>query len=267
MGVALSYRDSVRDIATYNYKVVATNACGVGNESVQSIVRGVASYPYKHDFVDGIGYFTVNDNNADGVTWHYYDDRFMGCMRYMSSELNNADDWLISPPIYLSDNISYQVEYCCCVGLSIYPESMRVMMGRVPHPNDMSVVIDELLDFTFINDTTIIAPFDVPLSGNYYIGFQASGRADSYSILLRNVAVNKYYQASATLNSNDEVRVWGATGCIMAQGSADTVIEVYNLSGLMVGAFTTTTMPYSYPISAGVYMVRCGKDVTKVVVR
>lgn len=267
VGVALSYRDSVRDIATYNYKVVATNACGVGNESVQSIVRGVASYPYKHDFVDGIGYFTVNDNNADGVTWHYYDDRFMGCMRYMSSELNNADDWLISPPIYLSDSIRYQVEYSCCVGLSIYPESMRVMMGRVPRPNDMSVVIDELLDFTFINDTTIIAPFDVPLSGNYYIGFQASGRADSYSILLRNVAVNKYYQASAILNSNDEVRVWGATGCIMVQGCADTVIEVYNLSGLMVGTFTTTTMPYSYPISAGVYMVRCGKDVTKVVVR
>lgn len=267
LGMALSYRDSVGIIDNYTYKVVAANACGVGEEVSQDVVRGVAAFPYSHNFVEGLGYFTVCDNNADGVTWHYYEERFMGCMRYMSSEVNAADDWLISPPIYLSDSIRYQIEYSCCAGLSIYPESMRVLLGRTPLPNAMSVVVDELQDFTFINDTCIVAPFEVSLSGNYYLAFQANSEADRYAVLLREMAIGKYNPMSVAAVAVEQSRVWGADGCIKIQSCNNAVVEVFDIAGNKVATIVTTSTPCIYPVSRGIYFVRCGYSTHKVVVR
>lgn len=267
LGAPLSYCDSVGDIANYTYKVVAANEYGAGVEAVQEVVRGVAPFPFQHDFVDGLGYFTICDNNADGITWHYYEDRFMGCMRYMSSADKSADDWLISPPMYLSDKIRYQIEYSCCAGLSIYPESMRVLLGRTPQPNAMSAVVSELQDFTFINDTCIVAPFDIVVPGYYYLAFQANSRADSYAILLRNMAINEYDPMSVGAVAVGQCRIWGGYGYIGVQDDCDAVVEVYDVAGNKVATFVATSGITTQPLSAGIYIVRCGSNIRKIVVR
>ena len=265
-GEKLVYCDSVGEIATYEYKAVVGNTHGIGPEVVRRVVRGVAAFPFSHDFTEGIGYFTVKDNNGDGTTWHYYEERYMGCMRYMSSEVNAADDWLISPPIYLDNSLKYQVEYSCCVGLSIYPESLRVLLGTLPQPNTMSVV-DVLQDFTFINDTSIIAPFNIAHSGEYYIAFQVNTPTDGYSVLLRNMAVNEYDPLSVQSVTDADCRVWSAKGTLNVSSDTKTDVKVFDLSGTLVDNFETDAGQYTVAISQGVYFVKVGAKVHKVIVR
>ena len=266
-GETITYRDSVSVIDNYNYRLVATNEAGNSQPAEQSIVRGVADYPFAHDFMQGVGFFTTIDHNHDGTTWHFYDDRFMGCMRYMSSASVAADDWLVTPPIYLTDSIRYQVEYSCCAGHSHYPESLRVVMGRTPQPNAMSVVIDELYDFTFISDTVIVVPFDVSVSDIYYLAFQAVSQADSYAILMRNVKINEYNPMSVSSPQYTSARVWGGMGCIITHVTPGSEVVIYNIDGKVVDRFTASRDVQSRNIIQGVYIVYVDGVRRKVVVR
>lgn len=267
-GASITYRDSVCEIGNYDYTIVAKNTSGSSSPVTRSIVRGIATFPFSHDFADGAGFFTTIDNNNDDVTWHFYDDRFLGCMRYLSSETHAADDWLITPPIFLADSIRYQVEYSCCAGHSHYPESIRVILGRTPQPNAMSMVIDDLIEFTTISpDTCVIVPFDIPVSGVYYMAFQAISPADSYAILFRNVAVNEYDPMSVSLPMSDSCKVWGSVGSIVVDAISENDILIYHLDGRLVEKRKTKTHRQHIVIAPGMYIVCIDNVPTKVVVR
>lgn len=263
-GTLISHNDHVESLGTYHYEIVASNEAGEGNSTSKSIVCGAATAPYKCDFTHGAPYFTIIDNNNDGVTWHYNEERFMGCMRYLSSEKQDADDWLITPPLHLSSNTHYQITYSCCAGLSFYPESMRVVMGLQPQPNVMSMVIDDLTNFTFINDSTITATFSTPLTGYYYIAFQATSPADSYAIILRSVEIDYALSASNTLSDN--TKVWGDDNRIYYSCPTGSDITLYDTMGHIVLQITTTTTPGSYHMTAGVYIAKVGNSTHKIVV-
>jgi len=263
----ITYNDTVDVLDNYTYRVLATNSNGIGIETSQTIRAGAATFPFAHSFDNGIGYFTTIDNNNDATSWHYYDGRFMGCMRYMSNRDNAADDWLISPPIYLSDSIRYQIEFECCAGHSSYPESMRIVMGRSPHPNDMSVLLKSLDNFTIITDTTIIAPIDIYASGIYYIAFQATSQADSYAILLRNMCINQYNPMSVAQYEADNIRVYGNQGAIVVHTPNPSDVYIYNSQGMLIDKFTTDTPITHRSISAGIYWVRVENYSHAIVVR
>lgn len=263
----IAYNDTVDALDNYTYRALATNSNGTGIETSQTIRAGAATFPFAHSFDNGIGYFTICDNNNDATSWHYYEGRFMGCMRYMSNRDNVADDWLISPPIYLSDSIRYQIEFDCCTGHSYYPESMRIVMGRSPHPNDMSVLLNSLDSFTNITDTTIIAPIDIYASGIYYIAFQATSQADSYAILLRNMSINQYNPMSVAWYEADLFRVYGTQGAIIVHSPNPSEVYIYNSQGMLTDKFTTDTPEIHRSISAGIYWVRVENYSHVVVVR
>lgn len=266
-GEEIVYRDSVSGIDEYTYRIVAVNSSGRSEIVEKSMIRGVANYPFAYDFVNGVGFFTIIDNNRDGATWHFYEDRFMGCMRYMSSESNDADDWLVTPPIYLSDSIRYQIEYSCCAGHSYYPESMRVLMGRTPQPNSMSVLIDDVEDFTCITDTCIVAPFDIWASGIYYIAFQVVSPADSYAMLMRNVKIDEYDPMSVTKTCVTEGIAWGGDGCIMVDVETDSHVIIYSLDGRIVDKFVAQSDTIRCNVVQGIYIVDVEGVRVKVVVR
>ncbi len=267
-GEMISHRDSVSELGDYTYTIVAKNKSGSSMPVTRNLVRGIATFPFSQDFADGAGFFTINDNNNDDVTWHFYEDRFLGCMRYLSSETQAADDWLISPPIFLADSIRYQVEYSCCAGHSHYPESMRVILGRTPQPNAMSMVLDELVDFTSISvDTNIVVPFDIPVSGIYYLAFQAVSPADSYAILFRKVEVNEYDPLSVSLHKSDACKVWGGVGCIVVDAISGSDITIYRIDGQLVDKCVASVNCRHIEIPSGVYVVRVDDVTARVVVR
>ena len=263
-GEVISYNDTLDTIDHYTYKVLAKNHAGAGNEATKSIVAGIAPFPFRYNFSDGMGFFNITDNNADGVTWHYHDERFGGCMRYTSSALNNADDWLFAPPVYLDGSMRYQVEYSCCVGLSSYPESMSVMLGFTPNPQDMSLTVSKLHDFSFIKDTVIVAPFEVHVPGIYYIAFHAYSRADSYAILLRSIEIDEYDPNSVSSPVTHNI-VRGGTGCIEIITQEAINVRIYNLLGEEVNTFIAHSNT-RYETASGIYIVHAGKTIQKIVV-
>ena len=264
-GEYIAYSDTVDTIDSYTYNIVTVNENGASSASQKDIVAGIAPFPYRHNFVDGIGYCTIDDHNRDGITWHHYTDRFGGCMRYLSSATNDADDWLFTPPLYLDGSIRYQVEYSCCAGLSSYPESMSVMIGFVPRPEEMSVVVKRLSDFTFINDTVIVVPFEAHVPGIYYMAFRANSKADSYAILLRSIAINEYDPNSVTTTITDN-RVTGGRGYIEVATTHPTTVHIYNLLGVEVDTFTSHNTT-QYNIASGIYLVQIGSEAHKIIVQ
>ena len=264
-GNIVLYNDTVDGLDNYTYTVAVVNESGASNASQKSIIAGIAPFPYRHSFADGIGYCSIIDHNTDGVTWHFFDERLGGCMRYLSSATNDADDWLFTPPVYLDSSMRYQVEYSCCVGLSNYPESMSVLIGFVPHPEEMSVVIKKHSNFTFINDTVIVMPFEVQVPGVYYMAFRACSQADSYAILLRSVEIDEYDPNSVSTTIIENV-VRGRTGYIEVATPHPTTVRIYNLLGVEVGTFTSHNLT-RHNIASGIYLVQIGSEVHKIAVQ
>ncbi len=265
-GTLLCDTDSVSVIDRYRYTVVAKGSDGLGIPVSRNMIVGACEVPFHQDFIDGIGFCNIVDNNHDNTTWHHYTERFTGCMRYMSSPTADADDWIITPPVYLSDTTRYEVRYSCCVGLSYYPETMRVLLSRSAEALSFSTVIDELQEFTFINDTVVVAPFSVAVAGHYYIGFQAKSTADSYAILLRNIGVDIYDDTAVHAVKLQRHSIGGAQGKMTAQCSEATDIAIYDLSGRLIGSRHLSAGYSEIPLSAGVYIVKAGKEVGKIIV-
>ena len=161
----------------------------------------------------------------------------------------------------------YQVEYSCCAGLSFYPESMRLLMGREVQPNGFSIVLDELTDFTFVNDSLIVVPFDIYAPGNYYIAFHAVSRSDSYSIMLRSMAVNEYDPTALQSTSLSARKVWGGDDAVVVQSAAACPVTIYDAMGCQVAHFVAQHSREEYPLPAGIYVVLVDNVAHKVVVR
>lgn len=249
--------DTVSHIDNYRYTAIAVNEAGRGIPACRNIVLGVYDIPYRHDFAQGLGFCTVVDNNHDDNTWHRYTDRFMGCMRYLSSETEAADDWLITPPLLLTDTMRYEIHCRCCAGLSLYPESLRIALGRTPYPGDMSYTIKTLEQFTFINDTTIIIPFDIVSTAHYYIGIQACSDADSYAILLREIAVQEYDPAAITTPKTDvPTQIWGSKGCMKAHSRETTRAVIYDVTGKGIKEVTLHPGDTVWEMPTGLYLVQ-----------
>mgnify|MGYP002904417539 FL=1 len=106
--VATNHADSVfsdtsttEELALYYYVVTPYND-GIEGEpaSSNSVSVGDALLPpYSQDFTEknSLGLFTVVDVNNDNKTWTYSN----GTVRYAYHMKNNADDWLITPPLKL----------------------------------------------------------------------------------------------------------------------------------------------------------------------
>lgn len=91
--------------------------------------------PYKEPFdsLEAIDAFVVIDGNKDGITWHI--GNFLGSTKsvYISgSKTVQTDDWLISPPVALIKDKTYNFS----IKLSTFnqantPKSRyEIMMGR-----------------------------------------------------------------------------------------------------------------------------------------
>ena len=82
---------------------------GIEGESASSNSVSVGDAllpPYSQDFTEKnfLGLFTVVDVNNDNKTWTYSN----GTVRYAYHMKNNADDWLITPPLKLKKGYMYE---------------------------------------------------------------------------------------------------------------------------------------------------------------
>lgn len=81
------------------------------------------------DDYDGFDTFTVVDANKDGSTFTSVDGWGLGMVRYEPNKDNNADDWLITPPIILEPGRVYGLRMRVKSDRPEYLDEMEVKLG------------------------------------------------------------------------------------------------------------------------------------------
>ena len=198
--VATNHADSVfsdtfttEELALYYYVVTPYND-GIEGEpaSSNSVSVGDALLPpYSQDFTEknSLGLFTVVDVNNDNKTWTYSN----GTVRYAYHMKNNADDWLITPPLKLKKGYMYEFSFDTYVLSARSEEKMEIKMGTAVTVEAMNTVIMEERTYTNTRTSPKTETFSImpDADGTYYIGFHAVSDANKGNLTVDNIKVGE----------------------------------------------------------------------------
>ena len=166
---------------------------GLGSEAAisNSAVYGdglVIPWSCTFDDASSLDLFTVIDANNDGHTWRWtkYHD---GAAYYIYSKTNDADDWLLSPPLALEANKSYIVKFDNEVLKAKYPEKMELRYGQGLNTETYEVVMPVT---TFTNDEYTTNTFTIrpQQEGDYHLAFHIVSDANEGSMSIDNLVID-----------------------------------------------------------------------------
>lgn len=183
------------DYTGYKFAVVAKYDTKTSKSVFSNLVYlGHYNAPFKMDLKEqvNLGQHTVIDVNNDGKTWVYKSN----CTVYSYSQSNDADDWLITPAIYLEAGKAYDFEAVAHAYSDKYPEKLEVKMGMAATVEAMTQMLVETTTLGGA-DVSLKAPLVPAVSGEYYIGFHAVSDAGQWSLYLPSYSVSEPYGASA----------------------------------------------------------------------
>ena len=157
---------------------------------------------------DNFAQHSVIDANADSKTWYYSTSK--GTV-YDYDKNNDADDWLISPAIYLEEGKAYDFAAEARAYSDRYPEKLEIMMGTAPTAEAMTI---SLVEATELGGTpsTLSANIAPTASGEYYIGFHAVSEAMQWTLYLNSYSLSAPYGATAPDAVTDIALVPDVTG-------------------------------------------------------
>lgn len=187
-GTTFSDNTGVSKLSYFYYDI--TPYCdGLTGETASSgkVVAGNAmTTPYLEQFntPGDFELFTVIDANEDGRTWEYdYKPR-----AYCSySTVNQMDDWLLTPPIMLSNDRLYKLSFS--VYASDFTELFNVCIGDGASVESMTTELVPATAVSGMTPRTITATIRVSESKPYYIGFHKTSPADRSSLYLDDISV------------------------------------------------------------------------------
>lgn len=180
--------DDILNTGIYRYQLVAYNFYGKGDQSEIVKVRLIEVFeiPYVADFTkDAVGdLFTQIDANNDGYRW-MWNGYTHATYEYNADKA--ADDYLISPPLHLGIEKSYNI--IVNVGSAGYPEKFEVLIGQEPTVEGLSTV---LLSNCMVENEDAVdfeATFKADNLGHYYVAVHCISDADQYELWVNKVTV------------------------------------------------------------------------------
>ena len=183
----------------YSYDVTAVNHSHKGKAATSNAVMYGNGYevPWTETFdnASSLNMFTVIDANNDGSTWAW--SRFKTkAVTYTYNDKNNADDWLLTPPIALKAGKRYKLTFDEHVTLSKYPEKLEIKYGKGTDPTAYTVAMQKTTytNSDFESQTVYFTP---EADGNYHIGFHACSDANNGLLYLDNMALDVEPDATA----------------------------------------------------------------------
>ncbi len=184
---------TTEELALYYYVVTSYND-GIEGESASSNSVSVGDAllpPYSQDFTEknSLGLFTVVDVNNDNKTWTYSN----GTVRYAYHMKNNADDWLITPPLKLKKGYMYEFSFDTYVLSARSEEKMEIKMGTAATVEAMNTVIMEERTYNNTRTSPKTESFSImpDADGTYYIGFHAVSDANKGNLTVDNIKVGE----------------------------------------------------------------------------
>ena len=197
----------------YIYGVVAVNGTQRSRlASSNSEVLGSAfEPPFFEDFLSQAAFdlWTTIDVNGDagggyyslagGWSWCQHQMWGPGTnARYGHSEQDqDADDWLVSPPIALKGGRSYLVTVPIKCGTSLYEERFEARMGTGAPAKMTTVIIPDTRAYGVDKYVRYQQEVSFPQDGNYRIAIHAMSPAGSSCIMVDSVSVEAVVLAAA----------------------------------------------------------------------
>lgn len=147
--------NTITDLGRYRYSIESYNVDGVGGITNSGyIVNGPArSLPMFANFdvndETEPNLWTVGDANGDGISffWNYDDNYKWGAYYYQTLGMEEANDWLISPPLHLEAQTPYKVIVEAGVGSNSQSEQFSVYLIQ-DYDLSTAVKVGESFDIT-----------------------------------------------------------------------------------------------------------------------
>lgn len=145
----------------------------------------VLPYANGFDTEEELAAFGIYDANNDKSTW----SPNSGSYRYMYNSSNDANDWLMSPGIFLEAGKNYIFSLDIWAASTSYPERIEVLMGTEPKASSLTQTIIPATDVTWTAPQTFEVAFKAEETGYYNFGIHAISYADEYALSVDNFSV------------------------------------------------------------------------------
>lgn len=251
---ATSLTDVVPDSAVnlIYYQVTAFNGEWEGTPAESNDIAAGDAFtpPYLEDFssADSWGLFSIINANNDDGTWEY--NRGDQDASYWYNDTNTGDDWLITPPIRLSTERSYNFSFKTRCQDASTPERLAVYYGMGSDVTSYTEIVPPtVIDYTTFK--TIENIIKVDKAGDYRFAFHAISDPDTYMLHIDDISVQPLAVFTAPDSVTNLTVSAGNKGALSAaikfttpvkttQGtrlSAITKVEVYRNTNTLVKTF------------------------------
>ena len=257
----------------YRYSIIPYIGAREGDEALTDdiVVGGSMNVPFEHNLANKGDYmlYTTLDANADKDSWEFglypeYSEE-TPCATYLWTVTDTNDDWIFTPYIYMETGKKYAARYSLRSEDDVYAGEVTVMLGIDKTAEGMvSTLVDRhAVDYRDFNWLTTPS-FTVDEDGTYVLGLHVCGARSKYYIYLNGVSV---YETETTGISSAESlpAVYVIDGTIYIDNAQAENIAVYNASGMSM--LQTADESVMLKVEAGLYVVRVGDDVIKVIVK
>ena len=188
-------------LAPYQYKVEAVHHTMVGDAAVsnKAVIGPALDVPYTNYFNSAASFnlLTVLDNNHDGVVWKWEKGYSSNRASFYNSRTQNADDWLLSPPINLKRGATYKISFDANTAVSNDVDYMDVAYGQGMKTDNYETIFNHLVLNTPVTATYSNDAIVPDKSGVYYFGFHCTSVAGHGWLLLHNFSITMVKDAPA----------------------------------------------------------------------
>lgn len=270
-GTSCDVETAGSELARYQYVVTSTynGVAGMGFTSNAVIAGDPLDAPYAIDFVkpeaaeEMWNSFKIIDANGDGHSWMYYG----GMAMYVYSDVNDADDWMFTPPVNYIAGHRYRLSFGAQSSLADYLERMEVTFGNDDEVAAQKVLENgrleipaEVTDYTFT-----VTPAE---SGVHFFGLHAVSPA-YYQYLgityLEIIDLDATGGVGNIESANESLAVTAGNGSVSVTNPTGNTTTIYAINGTAV--YSSDAVAFTAQLPAGIYIVKCGAEVRKVMVK
>lgn len=161
-------------------------------------IKGTEPYslPFLDTFDSDIDGYTVVDSNNDNCSWEWNEEG-NSVARYQHSEVNPADDWLITPNLKMQAGRTYKVSVAVSASLTRYAERLEVKWGQ---GKTAEVMVNELIPSTDIQGKyyrRLEGQFKPTEDGVFNIGLHAISDANMARLWVDSLSIEQIPELNA----------------------------------------------------------------------
>lgn len=192
---------------------------------------------------------------------------------------SSMDDYIFLPPVFLTEGENNcKLTFECGKILDWYPkEYLNVVVATSPYPEFVKEeILSQYEPKVYLRDSNnnwsiwdeLELNFAVPSNGVYYVGFQCVSAPQQYGIYLRNIDLSVTFDAGVeAIQDSNEGIISSIEGHIVMDGFAGKNVQISGIDGKMVYGGKVSDNNFRLGVNPGIYVVRSGKKVAKVIVR